>query len=97
MTTERLNELRGLREIVMGEFNTDYGGGNVGLTPAGEKMVEIINKAIPVKPTDIHATTIAVQNNHGIVGHCGCGGWVLQNWQFCPMCGQAIDWQEATK
>ena len=41
-----LNELRELREIVMGEFTTDYGGGHVGLTPAGEKLVELIDAAI---------------------------------------------------
>ena len=44
--TKDLNELRELREIVMGEFITDYGGGNVGLTPAGEKLVELIDAAI---------------------------------------------------
>lgn len=88
------DELHDLREIVMGEFNTDYGGGNVGLTPAGEKIVALIDKQIPVKPTDVHATIVAVQNNRGVVGHCDCGAWVLTNWRFCPMCGQAIDWKD---
>ena len=53
--------------------------------------IEALEKQIPKKPT------------RGKYGHteCACCGWVvesfcgdLEQYPFCPNCGQAIDWEE---
>ena len=53
--------------------------------------IEALEKQIPKKPT------------RGKYGHteCACCGWVvesfcgdLEQYPFCPNCGQAIDWGE---
>jgi len=43
-------DLNELREIVMDEFSTDYGGGNIGLTPAGESLIALIDAEL-ARPT----------------------------------------------
>ena len=54
------------------------------------KAVEALEKQIPKKPT------------RGKYGHteCACCGWIvesfcgdLEQYPFCPNCGQAIDWE----
>ena len=54
--------------------------------------IEALEKQIPKKPT------------MGKYGHteCACCGWVvesfcgdLEQYPFCPHCGQAIDWRDA--
>ena len=56
------------------------------------KAIEAIEKQIPKKPT----------RTRGKYGHteCACCGWVvetfcgdLEQYPFCPNCGQAIDWE----
>lgn len=56
-----------------------------------EVMVDCIQKQIPKKPT------------RGKYGHteCACCGWIvesfcgdLEQYPFCPNCGQAIDWED---
>ena len=53
--------------------------------------IEALEKQIPKKPT------------RGKYGHteCACCGWIVENfcgdleqYPFCPNCGQAIDWGE---
>ena len=55
-------------------------------------VIKALEKQIPKKPT------------MGKYGHteCACCGWVvesfcgdLEQYPFCPNCGQAIDWEEA--
>ena len=54
--------------------------------------IEALEKQIPKKPT----------KTRGKYGHteCACCGWVvesfcgdLEQYPFCPNCGQAIDWE----
>ena len=54
--------------------------------------IEVLEKQIPKKPT----------RTRGKYGHteCACCGWVvesfcgdLEQYPFCPNCGQAIDWE----
>ena len=54
--------------------------------------IEALKKQIPKKPT----------RTRGKYGHteCACCGWVvesfcgdLEQYPFCPNCGQAIDWE----
>ena len=54
--------------------------------------IEALEKQIPKKPT----------RTRGKYGHteCACCGWVvesfcgdLEQYPFCPNCGQAIDWE----
>ena len=54
--------------------------------------IDALEKQIPKKPT------------MGKYGHteCACCGWVvesfcgdLEQYPFCPYCGQAIDWRDA--
>ena len=56
--------------------------------------IEALKKQIPKKPT----------RTRGKYGHteCACCGWVvesfcgdLEQYPFCPLCGQAIDWEES--
>lgn len=53
--------------------------------------IEALEKQMPKKPT------------RGKYGHteCACCGWIvesfcgdLEQYPFCPNCGQAIDWEE---
>ena len=55
--------------------------------------IEALEKQIPKKPT----------RTRGKYGHteCACCGWVvesfcgdLEQYPFCPNCGQAIDWSD---
>ena len=55
--------------------------------------IEALKKQIPKKPT----------RTRGKYGHteCACCGWVvesfcgdLEQYPFCPNCGQAIDWSD---
>ena len=55
--------------------------------------IEALEKQIPKKPT----------RTRGKYGHteCACCGWVvesfcgdLEQYPFCPNCGQAIDWED---
>ena len=57
-----------------------------------DMAIESLEKQIPKKPT------------MGKYGHteCACCGWVvetfcgdLEQYPFCPNCGQAIDWRDA--
>lgn len=56
-----------------------------------EVMVGCIQKQIPKKPT---------REKYGHT-ECACCGWVvesfcgdLEQYPFCPNCGQAIDWED---
>ena len=55
--------------------------------------IEALEKQIPKKPT----------RTRGKYGHteCACCGWIvesfcgdLEQYPFCPNCGQAIDWED---
>ena len=55
--------------------------------------IEALKKQIPKKPT----------RTRGKYGHteCACCGWIvesfcgdLEQYPFCPNCGQAIDWSD---
>ena len=57
------------------------------------KAIEALEKQTPKKPT----------RTKGKYGHteCACCGWVvesfcgdLEQYPFCPNCGQAIDWSD---
>ena len=59
----------------------------------GAVVIEALEKQIPKKPT----------RTRGKYGHteCACCGWVvesfcgdLEQYPFCPNCGQAIDWED---
>ena len=60
------------------------------IAEAYDLAIEALDKQIPKKPT------------RGKYGHteCACCGWVvesfcgdLEQYPFCPNCGQAIDWE----
>ena len=60
-------------------------------TYAIDLAIEALDKQIPKKPT------------MGKYGHteCACCGWIvesfcgdLEQYPFCPNCGQAIDWED---
>ena len=61
-------------------------------TDAIVMAIDALEKQIPKKPT------------RGKYGHteCACCGWIvesfcgdLEQYPFCPNCGQAIDWKES--
>ena len=61
------------------------------IAEAYDLAIEALEKQIPKKPT------------RGKYGHteCACCGWVvesfcgdLEQYPFCPNCGQAIDWSD---
>ena len=61
------------------------------IAEAYDLAIEALDKQIPKKPT------------MGKYGHteCACCGWVvesfcgdLEQYPFCPNCGQAIDWED---
>ena len=62
------------------------------IAEAYDLAIEALEKQIPKKPT----------RARGKYGHteCACCGWVvesfcgdLEQYPFCPNCGQAIDWE----
>ena len=62
------------------------------IAEAYDLAIEALEKQIPKKPT----------RTRGKYGHteCACCGWVvesfcgdLEQYPFCPNCGQAIDWE----
>ena len=62
------------------------------IADAYDMAIEALEKQIPKKPT----------RTRGKYGHteCACCGWVvesfcgdLEQYPFCPNCGQAIDWE----
>ena len=63
------------------------------IAEAYDLAIEALEKQIPKKPT----------RTRGKYGHteCACCGWVvesfcgdLEQYPFCPNCGQAIDWSD---
>ena len=62
------------------------------IAEAYDLAIDALEKQIPKKPT----------RTRGKYGHteCACCGWVvesfcgdLEQYPFCPNCGQAIDWE----
>ena len=60
---------------------------------AVEIAVEAMEKQIPIDPLD---PELGISPRHPIIIPCGNCGMELSDhmWEYCPYCGQAIDWTE---
>jgi hypothetical protein len=74
-------DLNELREIVMDEFSTDYGGGNIGLTPAGESLIALIDAEL-ARPTDDDVESAIEELESACLcfdRHENCGGCPIED------------------
>lgn len=62
-------------------------------TWARDIAVDAMQKQIPIVPLD---PELGISTRHPIIIPCGnCGMELLDHmWEYCPYCGQAIDWTE---
>ena len=60
---------------------------------AVEIAVDAMQKQIPIVPLD---PELGISPRHPIIIPCGNCGMELSDhmWEYCPYCGQAIDWTE---
>ena len=58
---------------------------------AVEIAVDAMKKQIPIDPLD---PELGISPRHPIIIPCGNCGMELSDhmWEYCPYCGQAIDW-----
>lgn len=60
---------------------------------ARDIAVDAMQKQIPIVPLD---PELGISPRHPIIIPCGNCGMELSDhmWEYCPYCGQAIDWTE---
>lgn len=61
---------------------------------AVEVVAEALEKHIPLKPKLIHKIDRSGLHYNDVVCECGCSFHYIGRVNYCPMCGQAIDWSE---
>lgn len=63
------------------------------LKEAEQKAIEALEKQIPEKRG---ALELGISKKHPVIIPCGNCGNELESrmWEYCPWCGQAIDWKE---
>ena len=54
-------------------------------------LMELVEKATPKKPLEVYESFLDLD----LFGECPvCGEWCSSTMNYCPKCGQALDWSE---
>lgn len=56
--------------------------------------IKVIKKQIPLKPKLIHKIDRSGMHYNDVVCECGCSFHYIGRVNYCPMCGQALEWWE---